>query len=123
MSFETIIETYPDDIKKLARATRDKIYETLPEVVEIVWEKQKIAGYGTGSPKMSEHFSWIQPAKKHVVLGFNYGTELPDPNKILEGTGKKFRHFKVKAKADLERKELIALIKIATTHKVPPVAK
>lgn len=30
------------------------------------------------------------PATNHVNLGFNYGAELPDPNNLLEGTGKLF---------------------------------
>ena len=121
--FQTIIQQYPPDIQELATATRALIYEVLPEVIEVPWLKQKITGYGTGPKKMSEHFSWIALAKKHVTLGFNYGAELPDPEGILEGTGKKFRHFKVKKIEDLERPELREILTFATTHRVPPIQK
>jgi hypothetical protein len=120
-SFEKIIEDYSEEIQEIAKAIRKKIYTLQPKVTEIVWERQKTAGYGTGPKKMSEHFCWILPAKKHVALGFNYGSELPDPKGILEGTGHKFRHFKVRSVADLENSDLTELIKYAMTYKVPPL--
>lgn len=121
--FEKIIESYPESIQEIALATRDFVYDVLPEVVEVIWERQKIAGYGTGPKKNTEHFSWIMPTKKHVTFGFNYGAELPDPTNLLEGTGKKFRHFKVKSLEDLKKEDLRALLTFATTHRVPPIKK
>jgi hypothetical protein len=44
---------------------------------------------------MSAHFCWIAPHQRHVVSGFNHGSELPDPGHILEGTGKLFRHVRL----------------------------
>ena len=117
--FEKVIESYSDDIKRLARQTRKLIYTILPEVVEIVWVQQRNAGFGSGAKKMTEHFCWIMPATNHVTLGFNYGAELPDPGKLLEGTGKRFRHFKVKSSADLSNPDLLMLIKFATSYRVP----
>ena len=121
LQFENIIKSYPENIQELARATRDFIFEILPQAVEVPWEKQKVIGYGTGPKKMSEHFCWIQLAQKHVNLGFNYGTELPDPTGILEGTGKKFRHFKIKNISDLDNPDLIKLMKYAVHYKVPAI--
>ena len=121
--FDTIIGHYPPDIQALGMATRRLIYEVLPQVVELPWVNQKIIGYGTGPKKMSEHFCWIALAKKHVTLGFNYGAELPDPEGILEGTGKLFRHFKVKILEDLQKPELVKMLIFATTHRVPPIGK
>jgi hypothetical protein len=119
--FEKIIESYSDDIKILARQTRKLIYTILPEVVEIVWVQQRNAGFGTGEKKMTEHFCWIMPATNHVTLGFNYGAELPDPGKLLEGTGKLFRHFKVKTSSDLANPDLLVLLKFATSFRIPAI--
>ena len=44
---------------------------------------------------MSEHYCYIGAFKKHVNLGFYYGAILPDPQRLLEGTGKNLRHIKV----------------------------
>jgi hypothetical protein len=63
------------------------------------------------------------PATRHVNLGFNYGAELPDPHKLLEGTGKMFRHVKIKSLAQLKDENLIELLRFATTYRVPMVKK
>lgn len=117
--FELAIESFSDKMKEIARETRKLVYSILPEVVEIVWIRQKNTGYGTGPKKKTEHFCWIMPATNHVNLGFNYGAELPDPKKILEGTGKLFRHFKVKSIEDLSNPNLIDILKYSTTYRVP----
>lgn len=101
--FEKVLEGFDPAIQELARAARALIFDVLPQTVEVVWVQQKTVGYGTGPKKMSEHFSWIAPARKHVGLGFYYGTELPDPDHLLEGTGKLLRHVKIRSLDDLHR--------------------
>lgn len=120
--FEQIIESHPPDIQELAKATRELIFTLMPRAVEVVWTSQKIAGYGTGKKKKTEHFSWIIPTKKHVTLGFNYGAEIPDPKALLEGSGKLYRHLKVKSMEDLNNPDVIALLKFSTTYRVPPLS-
>jgi hypothetical protein len=44
---------------------------------------------------------YIMVGKKHVTFGFARGSELPDPAKLLEGTGKNLRHVKLHDKAQL----------------------
>lgn len=119
--FELAIQSFSDEIKNIARATRQLIYTILPEVVEVVWIQQKNTGFGTGPKKKTEHFCWLMPATKHVNLGFNYGAELPDATNLLEGTGKLFRHIKIKSVNDLNNPNLIELVKFATTYRVPRI--
>ena len=38
---------------------------------------------------------WIQPHRDYVRLGFFNGATMPDPENLLEGSGKKLRHIKV----------------------------
>lgn len=118
-AFEQAIQSFSEEIKDLARKTRKLIYSLVPEVVEVVWVKQKNTGFGTGPKKNTEHFCWLMPAGKHVTLGFNYGAELPDPANLLEGTGKLFRHVKIRSAGDLSKPDLIRLLKIASTYKMP----
>lgn len=119
-AFEAVLTGRSPAIAEVARKARALVLDVLPEVFEVVWAVQKNAGYGTGPKKQTEHFCWISPASAHVTLGFNYGTELPDPGQLLEGTGKKFRHLKLATVADVDRPAVRALIKAATTHRVPP---
>lgn len=121
VDFEQIITEFSDDVKNIAIGTRKLIYSILPNVVEVIWQKQNISGYGTGKKKNTEHFCWIMPTKNYVNLGFNYGAELPDSKKLLEGTGKLYRHIKIKSIEQLSDKDLIELLKFATTYKVPKI--
>lgn len=118
--FDKILKGFNLEVQNIATETRALVFDVLPETVEVVWEKQKIAGLGTGPKKMTEHFCWIQPCKAHVNLGFNYGAELPDPSSLLEGTGKLFRHVRIQKLEELSKPELRKLIEAATKHRVPP---
>jgi hypothetical protein len=97
------------------------IFEVLPQTVEVVWPRHRTAGYGTGPKKMTEQFCWLAPYDKHVVFGFYYGTELPVPEGLLEGSGLLMRHVKIRTRADLENPALRRLVEAATTHRVPPI--
>lgn len=118
-AFKAIAASCTPAIAKLALRARALVLDVLPEVYEVVWAVQRNVGYGTGPKKQTEHFCWISPATAHVTLGFNYGVELPDPAKLLEGTGKLFRHVKLATLADLERPAVRTLIAAATRHRVP----
>jgi hypothetical protein len=118
--FEEILAGYDPPVPDLARAVRALIYDVMPPVVEVVWMTQRTVGYGTGPKKMSEHFCYIALHKKHVNLGFNYGSELPDPENLLEGSGQLFRHIKIRSDKDWQNPAVRALVKVASTHRVPP---
>ena len=51
--------------------------------------------------------------KQHVSFGLVRGTALPDPHKLLEGTGKNFLHVKLRTVEDLKRPGLQELIAAA----------
>jgi hypothetical protein len=69
---------------------------------------------------MSEHFCYISLQKEDVNLGFNYGSELPDPANLLKGTGNLFRHVKLTKPEDLANPALRQLLVVASTHRMPP---
>lgn len=119
--FEKAIQGFSDNIKDIARQTRQLIFDILPNAVEVVWVQQKNIGFGTGLKKKTEHFCWLMPASNHVNLGFNYGAELPDPYNLLESTGKLFRHIKIKSIGQLSNKELVKLLRFSTTYRVPQI--
>ena len=77
---------------------------------KVPWPKQKIIGYGVGPKKMSEHFCYIGAFSEHVNLGFYYGAHLPDPQGLLEGTGKKLRHIKVREVEEVAQPALDQLL-------------
>jgi hypothetical protein len=99
--------------KKLANALRKLISTVYPKVVEVPWSRLQVIGYGVGPKKSTEHFCYIGLYGEHINLGFNYGMDLPDPDKLLEGTGKKFRHVKIRNIEDVENPRLKKLLQAA----------
>ena len=56
----------------------------------------------TGKP-LKDGFCHVVTYSSHVNLGFNRGVLLPDPNKILMGSGKSTRHITIHDQGELER--------------------
>lgn len=98
------------EITEIANRLRDLIINMYPDVVEVPWPKQRIIGYGVGPKKMTEHFCYLGLHLNHVNLGFYYGAKLPDPQGLLEGTGKSMRHIKVRGMEELERQPIHDLL-------------
>ena len=117
----------PPAVRDLALAARALIFEIAPRTVEVVWPRQRTAGYGTGPKKLSQHFCWLAPYTHHLTFGFFYGSELPDPTGILEpaehvpGARHPMRHVKASIPQQLADPALRAMVEIATTHRVPPL--
>ena len=109
---EAILDSTPT-VRSIAQSLRDLILEIYPHAYEVPWPKQRIAGYGVGPKKMTEHFCYIGAQSKWVNLGFYYGAELPDPENLMEGTGKKLRHVKVKDQAQVGKAAIRELIQLS----------
>jgi hypothetical protein len=108
------LKPYGPAIAALVMAARRMVLEEAPGAVELVYDAYSAvsAGYSfTGRP--SDSFVYIAAYPKGVNVGFWAGTSLPDPDGLLEGTGKLCRHVKIRAASDLERPELRELIRAA----------
>jgi len=69
-----------------------------------------------GAPQFclqGEPFCYVVGYAKHVNLGFCEGTGLPDPEGLLEGTGKTMRHVKLRPGAEFPGKTLSRMVQQA----------
>jgi hypothetical protein len=108
------LKPYGRAITDLVVAARRIVLEEAPGAVELVYDAYSAvsAGYSfTGRP--SDSFVYVAAYTKGVNIGFWAGTSLPDPDGLLEGTGKVSRHVKIRAASDLERPGLRSLIRSA----------
>jgi hypothetical protein len=105
-----LLEPYSPEVQKLALATRAFVLRLIPNAIEMVDTKSKLIGFGFSSGYKDMICSLI-PAKSWVTLGIGWGAELPDPQKLLEGSGKVHRHVKLKAESDLKTPALQAILK------------
>jgi hypothetical protein len=60
-------------------------------------------------------FAYVNAFTAHVNVGFFRGAELPDPNGLLEGTGKFMRHVKLRPGVEIDAAALLKLIHTAYT--------
>jgi hypothetical protein len=60
-------------------------------------------------------FAYVDAFKAHVNVGFFRGAEIPDPDRLLEGTGKFMRHVKLRPEAEVDATALVKLIQTAYT--------
>ncbi|MCB9007790.1 MAG: DUF1801 domain-containing protein [Ardenticatenaceae bacterium] len=114
--FEEMLTSASPEVAALARQAKTVIQNVMPNVVEVVWLNQNIAGYGVGPKKMSEQFCYIALFKARLNLGFYYGSDLPDPEKLLEGSGKNLRHIKISHPEQLQNPALHDLVVAASKH-------
>jgi hypothetical protein len=58
-------------------------------------------------------FGYVNSFKNHVNVGFFYGAVLQDPAGLLEGSGKRMRHVKLKPGSEVNTAALRNLIDVA----------
>lgn len=61
-------------------------------------------------------FAYVSIHKAHANVGFFHGAELIDPGHLLEGSGKRMRHVKLKPARPVDPKALADLIDAAYLH-------
>jgi hypothetical protein len=58
-----------------------------------------------------DRICYIAPQKNYVNFGFFFGGQLPDPQHVLVGEGKRMRHVKVRCVEDASDPALEQLMK------------
>lgn len=81
-------------VQPIVRRLRALVQTTLPELVEHL-DGNDVLRYGP-TTKMRDFVCYISGHKAHANLGFAHGASLPDPDGLIEGTGKNLRHVKVR---------------------------
>ena len=104
---------YGEVIQKLALAARKLILEEAPEASEFVYEVYTIADHFTFTERPGDAFAFTTTHANWVNLGFNFGSQLPDPDGLLRGDGKWIRHVRIAQAADLEAPGVRELLRAA----------
>ena len=112
-TFDDLLQISEEALRPIANALRETMFEVDQNTCEVVRLGDRAATYGVGPRKMIDGYAYILPYKKWVNLGFYQGVDLADPKGLLEGTGAKMRHVKIRSVDDAKRPEVRDLIKAA----------
>jgi hypothetical protein len=97
----------PDDLRSIARKWFAQMRVRGDDVRELMHD---------GCPVACVHdapFGYVNTFRSHVNVGFFNGAVLSDPASLLEGTGKRMRHVKLKPGFEIDSSSLTALIHAA----------
>src|SRR5262245_26178260 len=108
-NIDNFLSQYNEDVFANAQELREVLLATLPDITEQLDIPAKMIAYCYGQ-KYSELICVIIPSKKGLKLGFNRGIELPDPDKLLEGTGKISRYVVIKSDKQIRSAAMKKLI-------------
>ena len=84
------------EMAAVARELRAVVAEALPDGTEQVDFGNRLLAIGR-SMKMRDLLFAIIPHSAHVNLQLADGVDLPNPDGLIEGTGKRIRHIKVRS--------------------------
>jgi hypothetical protein len=113
---------YDPAIRKLAQSVLEKMREIVPGAVELVYDNYNALVIGFGpSERASEAVYSVALYPRWVSLFFLQGAGLPDPHKLLRGSGKVVRSIVVKDAAQLDEAPVRALIEAALARARKPI--
>jgi hypothetical protein len=123
VQLRSIIEKFAPKDQRLIHSLRSAMRKRLPTADELVYDYRTsvVIGY---SPTHRGIDSIIAIAARAdgVSLYFNQGKQLPDPKKLLMGSGKQARFIRVEAASQLKHPDVKALIAAAIDHAAVPLA-
>ena len=115
-----LLARYSHTVQELALATREFILSEAPDASEFVYDVYTIADHFTFTNKPTDAFVFTTTHSNWVNLGFNFGSQLNDPNDLLQGDGKWIRHIRIAQMADLDNHGVRELVRAAIAEAERP---
>jgi hypothetical protein len=101
------LDQHAPELGVIARTWFRRMRECGPDVRELMHD-----GYPTACIADAP-FGYVGVFRAHVNVGFFYGAELPDALSLLEGSGKRMRHVKLRPGRTPDAAALAALVSAA----------
>jgi Domain of unknown function (DU1801) len=121
--FKSLLNLKDPEVIDLFCDLRDCILELYPESNELLYHTHALTAVFSISEKLSDAFCMLPIYTNHLNLGFNKGTLLKDPHKLLTGTGNLIRHIDVKTASDYRNPKVKASIKEAIDFAIKDMDK
>jgi hypothetical protein len=120
---ETIDELFPATsaaVRVILAEIRRMVRNTLPDATETFYHGA--LGYGQ-TPSGFERILYIAPQNGYANLGFFFGVGVADPTGLLEGSGKRMRHIKIRTPLAAQNPALIPMAQEAWSNGIKVYAQ
>jgi hypothetical protein len=116
------VEKFDAGHRRLIRAVRGALRRRLPTAHELVYDNYNffVIGYSP-SERPSDAILSLTAGAIGVGLCFIQGASLPDPQKVLLGSGRQTRFIRLDSASDLKRPEVDALVSAAIAQAKTPL--
>lgn len=116
----SFLAKYTPEMVVAARKARAAMRKRVPGGTEFVYDNYNALVFGYGpTERPSDAVLSLAVMPKWVTLCFLKGTKLPDPTKLLKGSGSTVRNVRLIAPVLLETPEIQRLIEIAISKANP----
>jgi len=120
---ESFIAKYLPEVAAEAKAVLEKMRQRYPTALELVYDNYNALAIGFGpSERASDAIFSIAIYPKWVSLFFLQAQGLPDPDKLLKGSGKVARHIVLATPEMLDKPAVKTLMKEAAARAAVPFA-
>jgi hypothetical protein len=116
------IAKFDPKIAKVAKSILAAMRKRLPGAVEIVYDNYNALAIGFGpTERASDVIFSIALYPRWVTLFFLQGAQLPDPQKVLRGSGKVVRHVVLPDAEELDKPAIRDLMAVALHRAAKPL--
>ena len=118
----SFIEKFEPPLQAVIRAARKKLRKRFPTATELAYDNYNFFVIGFGpNQRPSECIVTIAAAANGVGLCFVRGASLPDPDKILLGSGKQTRFVRLPSVDVLDQPAVQTLLSVAAERAQTPL--
>ena len=114
------LTNYPEEIRRITLELRNTTRKAMPKAHEFLY--YDAINYSTNDSPLGR-ICFISPMEKYVSFGFLFGARLDDQHHMLEGSGKRARHVKIRTLKEAKNPALKDLVKAAWSHGADVVPK
>jgi hypothetical protein len=118
------LKPFDQEIQDLVLWLREFVWDLYPQTNELIYDNYNALAFGwSPTDRVGHTFCNIAVGRtsKNIHFGFYWGSQIPDPEKLLIGNGNQYRYTLVKSKKDFPKTYLKKLLKDAYANSLSRV--
>jgi hypothetical protein len=116
-----LLAKYTPEVRAIAKSALARLRELIPGAVELIYDNYNALAIGLGpTDRASDAIISVALYPRWVNLFFLHGAKLPDPHRILKGSGSRVRHVVLEHPDEIDEPAVLAMIQEAIDQSGQP---